>query len=325
LTDQPVDLRTLAGPVVAIVNPRASRLRVPDRRAWILAQVDAWASQTVGQPATVVTVRDGPSMDAAGLNAVRAGAGLVVAIGGDGTVAALTAGLVDSGIPLAILPSGTGNVLAGALGIPDDPLRALRGLADSTRRSIDLGEAILGDRGQVGSVGRIFSVAAGVGWEARVMDATARHHKRRLGRLAYWIAGLGLLGELAPVPYALEIDGERLDLEATIALVANCGDLVPGLIRPRLPIVPDDGLLDLFVLRVGGIRGGIRGMLDLLGRTEVGGSPSGDAFRARARRIRIRARPDQPRQVDGDGCGPGPLEVIVRPGALDVLVPRRHP
>lgn len=325
MTGRPVDLRTLAGPVVAIVNPRASRLRPPDRRARILAQVDAWVRDNTGHPATVVTVRDGPSMDAAGLNAVRAGAGLVVAIGGDGTVASLTAGLVDSGIPLAILPAGTGNVLAGALGIPDDPMRALRGLADSTRRSIDLGEAILDDEGQAGSVGRIFSVAAGVGWEARVMDATARHHKRRLGRLAYWVAGLGLLGELAPVPYAIEIDGERLELEATVALVANCGDLVPGLVRPRLPIVPDDGLLDLLVLRVGGIRGGIRGVLDLLGRTELGRSPSGDAFRARARRIRIRARPDQPRQVDGDGCGPGALEVIVRPAALDVLVPRRNP
>ncbi len=325
MTGRPVDLRTLAGPVVAIVNPRASRLRLPDRRARILAEVDAWVRGAVGRPATIVTVRDGPSMDAAGLNAVRAGAGLVVAIGGDGTVAALTAGLVDSGIPLAILPAGTGNVLAGALGIPDDPLRALRGLAHSTRRSIDLGEAILDDQARAGSVGRVFSVAAGVGWEARVMDATARHHKRRLGRLAYWVAGLGLLGELAPVPYAIEIDGERLDMEATVALVANCGDLVPGLVRPRLPIVPDDGLLDVLVLRVGSIRGGIRGVLDLLGRTELGGSPSGDAFRARARRIRIRARPDQPRQVDGDGCGPGPLEVIVRPAALDVLVPRRHP
>ena len=322
---RPADLRALGGPVVAIVNPRASRLRAADDRARILAQVDAWARATTGRPPTVVTVQDGPSMDVAGLDAVRAGAGLVVAVGGDGTVAALTAGLADSGIPLAIVPAGTGNVLAGALGIPDDPLRALRAFADPARRSIDLGEAILDDLGRAGSARRIFSVAAGVGWEARVMDATARHHKRRLGRLAYWVAGLGLLGELTPVPYAIEIDGERLDLEATVALVANCGDLVPGLVRPRLAILPDDGLLDLLVLRVGSLRGGIRGFLDLLGRTELGGSPSGDAFRARASRIRIRARPDQPRQVDGDGCGPGPLDVIVRPAALDVLVPRRHP
>ena len=85
--------------------------------------------------------------------------------------------------------------------------------------------------------------------------------------------------------------------------------------------MPDDGLLDLLVLRVASFAGGVRGALELLDRTELGGSPSGQAFRARGRRIRVVADPAQPRQIDGDGFGSGGLEVSIRPGALDVLVP----
>jgi diacylglycerol kinase family enzyme len=130
---------------------------------------------------------------------------------------------------------------------------------------------------------------------------------------------------MKPTPYILDIDDRRLELEATVALVANAGDLIPGLARPRLPIVPDDGLLDLLVLRVGSLAGGIRGALELLSQTELGGNPSGAAFRARGRRIRIEAQPEQPRQVDGDDLGQGALEASVRPAALDILVPPARP
>ena len=244
---------------------------------------------------------------------------------GDGTVAALTADLAGTGIPLAIVPCGTGNVLAAALRIPNDPSRAIRGLAAGVRRSIDLGAASLPGSPGGPPVTRLFAVAAGVGWDARVMAATGGPNKQRLGRLAYWVAAFGLLGEMRPVPYVIEIDGRRLELDATVALVANAGELVPGLVRPRLPIVPDDGLLDLLVLRVRSVSGGVRGALELLNRTELGGSPSGEAFRARGERIRIAPLPDQPRQVDGDDLGSGPLEARVRAAALDVIAPPVDP
>jgi diacylglycerol kinase family enzyme len=320
VTGRPIDLRALEGPVVAIVNPGASRLRGPKRGARIVADLEAWARAATGRAPLVVHVDDRASIDAAGSDAIRAGAGLVLAVGGDGTVAAITVDLAGSGIPLAIVPGGTGNVLAAALGIPDSPSLALRALTEARRRSIDLGVATLPDDGAPPAE-RLFAVAAGVGWDARVMEATAGASKRRLGRLAYWVAALGLLGQLTPVPYRIEIDDLRLELEATVALVANAGELVPGLVRPRLPIVPDDGLLDLLVLRAGSVAGGIRGALELLGRTELGGSPSGDAFRARGRRIRVAADPAQPRQVDGDAYALGAIETVVRAAALEVLVP----
>ena len=267
---------TFAAPAVVVVNPLASRLRDAKRAGRLLAEVEAWVEAATGAPAVVVRVDDRASIDAAGSDAVRRSAGLVVALGGDGTVAALTVDLAGSGIPLAIIPGGTGNVLATALGVPDDPARAIRALrGGGIRRSIDLGAAILpGPEGSARGEA-LFAVAAGVGWDARVVRATAGPHKQRLGRLAYWVAALGLLGDLAPVGYTIEVDGERLELEATVALVANAGELVPGLVRPRLPIVPDDGLLDLLVLRVSSLPGGIRGALELLGRTELGGEPVG--------------------------------------------------
>ncbi len=319
------DPSRLGGPTVVVVNPLASRLRSPRRAARIVAETEAWASAATGQPALVVRVDDRATIDAAGADAIRAGAALVVALGGDGTVAALTADLAGTGIPLAIVPCGTGNVLAAALRIPNDPSRAIRGLAAGVRRSIDLGAASLPGSPGGPPVTRLFAVAAGVGWDARVMAATGGPNKQRLGRLAYWVAAFGLLGEMRPVPYVIEIDGRRLELDATVALVANAGELVPGLVRPRLPIVPDDGLLDLLVLRVRSVSGGVRGALELLNRTELGGSPSGEAFRARGERIRIAPLPDQPRQVDGDDLGSGPLEARVRAAALDVIVPPVDP
>ncbi len=334
MTEAPLDLRGLAGPIVVIVNPLASRIRSAKRGSSIVAQVEEWARTSTGQAPIVVRVDAMASMDAAGPDAIRAGAGLVVAVGGDGTVAALAAELAGSGIPLAIVPGGTGNVLATALRIPDDPTRALKALTTGVPRSIDLGVAVLPALGAADTTAststdeapsRLFAVGAGVGWDARVMAATAGPQKHRLGRLAYWVAAFGLLGEMRPVPYVIDVDGERLELEATVALVANAGELIPGLVRPRLPIVPDDGLLDLLVLRVSSVAGGIRGALELLDRTELGGSPSGAAFRARGRFIRIEAGPSQTRQVDGDGVGIGAIEATVRPSALQIVVPRNDP
>ena len=331
MTGQPLDLRGLNGPVVVIVNPAASRIRNARRGRSIVAEVEAWVREATGRGPMVVRVADAASIDAAGPDAIRSGASLVIAVGGDGTVAALTAELAGSDVPLAIIPGGTGNVLAAALGIPNRPGSAIAKMSTGVIRTIDLGVATLPAADEASPTDaspaptRLFAVAAGVGWDARVMAATAGPHKHRLGRLAYWVSAFGLLREMRPVPYVIEIDGERLELEATVALVANAGELVPGLVRPRLPIVPDDGLLDLIVLRVSSVAGGIRGALELLDRTELGGSPSGAALRVRGRVIRIEARPAQPRQVDGDGQGVGALVASVRPGVLRVIVPRNDP
>ena len=139
----PLDPHDLAGPVVVVVNPLASRIRDARRGASIVAHVDEWVRTTTGHAPITIRVDDAASIDAAGPAAIRAGAGLVVAVGGDGTVAALTAELAGSGIPLGIVPGGTGNVLATALRIPDSPMRALKAMSTGLRRPIDLGSVDL--------------------------------------------------------------------------------------------------------------------------------------------------------------------------------------
>ena len=212
----------------------ASRLRDPKRGERILADVEGWVREATGAAPLVIRVGDRSSIDAAGDRAATTGAGLVVAIGGDGTVAALASDLAGTGIPLGIVPGGTGNVLANAMGIPDRPDRAIDALRRAERRSIDLGTATLAGGPGEPAAERLFAVAAGVGWDARVMAATAGAEKHRFGKLAYWVAAFGLLGELVPSPYVIDVDGHRFEVEATVALVANAGELIPGRVRPRL-------------------------------------------------------------------------------------------
>ena len=189
------------------------------------------------------------------------------------------ADLAGSGIPLAIVPGGTGNVLAWRWASRDDPAVAVRSIDRMVRRPVDLGRSRLASAG--GPTGgdvrpeRLFAVAAGVGWDARVMEATAAARKHGSGG---WPTGSR--------PSACSITsppcriGSRSTTRSSRSTprsrsLRTAATSSPGLVRPRLPIVPDDGLLDLFVLRVGNLPGGIRGALEILGRTELGHGPSG--------------------------------------------------
>jgi diacylglycerol kinase family enzyme len=107
-------------------------------------------------------------------------------------------------------------------------------------------------------------------------------------------------------------------------MVTNMGELIPGVVGPRLAIVPDDGLLDLIVVGARGPLHGIKGLVDQLYRTRLGGGSGSDSLRVRGREIVITADRPEPLQVDGDHVGWGSLSARVLPGALQVLVPTPH-
>mgnify|MGYP001818975178 FL=1 len=106
-----------------------------------------------------------------------------------------------------------------------------------------------------------------------------------------------------------------------VILIGNLGQLVPGRLDLRLPLDPVDGLLDLIVVGASNPVAGMRGLLDQLRRSELGGGSDEASIRRRGRVIRI--EPEQPLalEVDGDYVGRGALEARVRPGALQVLAP----
>jgi len=247
--------------------------------------------------------------------AVAGGAELVVAVGGDGTVIQAATPLVGTGVALGIVPGGTGNLLAGNLRIPRRAASAARVLATGHARRIDLGAV------EIAGESRYFAVACGTGFDARVMAATHPAGKRRWGKIAYFGTAVALGTRLRNVPHVIEIDGRRLEVEAAEVIVANFGELVPGLLGPRLPILADDGLFDVVVLTVEGPLQGLLGVWETLTHAERGAHPGGRLFRAQARSVRIEATPPQPVDLDGDIHGATPLSAVVVPGAISVIVP----
>ena len=308
-----------------IVSPLASRIRDDDVRHRITG---AATSAMLDRGATRVEVVEAGDPDLIARlsgDAVRAGSGLVVIAGGDGTVRDATGPLADTGIPVAIIPCGTGNLYATAVGVPRDLDLAVEAIRTGVAVPHDVGEVRLvpplaGD-GEPATEPRTvpFVVACGTGFDARLMEATSREAKRRYGVAAYFLSASRLLDHLAPMPTVLTVDGVRRELESMVVLVANCGEAIPGKLRPRLPIDPDDGLLHVFVLPQGGILGGIRGAVELMTADATGVSASGAGLRLSGTAVRVEVTPAGPTQVDGDVFGPGALEARLRPGGLMVI------
>lgn len=240
---------------------------------------------------------------------------LVVVMGGDGTVIGVASELVGVDLPIAIVPAGTGNLLAGNLGLPVRPVAAARAILRGRPRRIDLG------RVEMEGEARHFAIACGSGFDARVMAATHPERKRRWGQLAYFATAVALGRQLACVPFAITIDGVRNELEAAEVIVANFGGLMPNLIGPRLPVIPDDGLLDIVALTAHGPVQGLRGVWEALTHPLPGPHPGGRLFRASGREIRVEAWPPQPVELDGDIRGATPFTATVLPRTVSVIVP----
>ena len=206
-------------------------------------------------------------------------------------------------MPLGLVPAGSGNDGARAIGLPLDPSTALQCVMRGRLRQVDL--ARVGQR-------RYVSVLA-AGFDARVSARTGLL-PTGLGRLRYPLAALAALPTLQPAAYRLEVDGELMPAEAVLVAVAN-GSSYGGGMR----IVPtarlDDGLLDVLVAApVRPVQ-----MLRLLPAVYRGGHVAHPAVRVlRARILRMHG-PPLTAYADGEPVGELPLTVAVEPGALTVL------
>ncbi len=247
--------------------------------------------------------------------AAKHGADIVVAVGGDGAVNQIASKLVETGTKLAIVPTGTGNLLAGNLGIPKRQKDAVRTILEGASRRIDVSAV------EIDGKRRVSAVALGIGFDAEVMDATTRGQKLRWGKLAYLANSLLQSGGLTARCHAVSIDGVTIELDAAQVFVANVGRMLP-FVTPEPEIVPDDGLLDVIAITASGPIPALLAGWEALHQGTLGQSRGGHLYRARGREVRIET--DSPRlvEIDGSVAGRTPVGVSVVPGGLDVIVPR---
>ncbi len=241
---------------------------------------------------------------------------VVAVFGGDGTVMQAASALVASDIILGLVPGGTGNVLAGNLRVPNSPIAATELIVHGRSRRIDLGRVERSDGVHY------FAVACGVGADARIMGGTLTPHKRRWGIGGYFASMARLLPEIRTTVHAITVDGRRFESPAAVALVLNCGELIPPLIRLRRDTRLDDGLLDLVVVAADTVWECARAVLRSFQNVLLDTGETSYLFYGRGEQITIETAIPEPVQFDGDQAGITPVTTTVVPGAVRIFAPR---
>lgn len=246
--------------------------------------------------------------------AVAARPDAVVVVGGDGMVSLAVNAIAGGGIPLGIVPAGSGNDLARGLGLPlHDPAAATAVLLEAlTRppRAIDAGRVIHPD-----GTHTWFAGVLSAGFDAIVNERANRMRWPR-GRSRYNLALLLELAVLKPIRYRIALDGEEIESEALLVAAANNTSFGGGmLITPHARL--DDGLLDVFLVQPMSRLAFLRLFPRVFAGTHV--SDPRVSIR-RARRIRIEAD-GIVAYADGERSSALPVEIEVVPGALHVLAP----
>ncbi len=249
----------------------------------------------------------GPGMAQA---AVDAGVQLVVICGGDGTLLACLHTLVGSDIPVALIPLGTGNLLARNLGVPTDLEDALAVAIDGVDRRIDCGRVD----------DHPFAVMAGIGFDAAMMADATEGLKRFAGWPAYAASGLRHLRDpMMRVQLRID-DGPPMRRRARTVLIGNVGRLQGGL-ELLLDAEADDGLLDVVVVAPRTLRDWIRVAWGVIRRNRAR-DPHLERFRGRS--VLIEADRMVHRQMDGEVIDDGrELSARIEPGALVIRAPQQ--
>jgi YegS/Rv2252/BmrU family lipid kinase len=240
--------------------------------------------------------------------AVDEGCDVVFVAGGDGTVMAAATAMASSGVPMAILPVGTGNLLARNLDLPlNDETACLRIGIAGRDRAIDV----------AGVADRKFVVMAGLGFDAAIMRDAPEGLKKAVGWPAYVVSATKhLRGRGMRVTITLD-DGTPLQRRVRTVVVGNVGKLQGNI--PLLPDAkPDDGVLDIVVISIRNVLDWIRVGGRVMRRADV---PDRRMERFTAKHVVIEASHTQPRQLDGDVIEPGKvMDIRIEPGALTVRV-----
>lgn len=239
---------------------------------------------------------------------VEQGVDIVLAVGGDGTVRACVEGLADTDVSLGIIPLGTGNLLARNLEIPLDIDEAIEVALNGRSKVLDAGMIN----------GEVFTVIAGTGFDAAIMESTESEMKSRIGSLAYVIEGFRHIAD-EPISAEIAIEGaETVEGKWATILIGNLGRLQGG-----VDLFPDavsrDGRLDVLALSA-------ETAMEALAAGFAAVTHNDDhrhIYRASGKSLRIQLDRPAPYEMDGE---PRPdtatLDVEAAPDRLRVRVPR---
>lgn len=286
-----------------VYNP----LKVPDLTD-MTERVEAFMSRNGwAEPLWLETTQDDPGVGMCE-RAVHDECDVVFVCGGDGTVMAAVTALAGCEMPLAILPAGTGNLLARNLDLPlNDEEEALRIGISGRTKEIDV--AAVEDRK--------FAVMAGLGFDAAIMRDAPEGLKKKVGWPAYVVsAGKHLRGRGIRVTLTVD-DGTPMHRRVRTVVVGNVGKLQGNI--PLLPDAePDDGYLDVVVIAPRNVIDWMRVTGRVVRRAHV---PDRRMERFRAKHVLIEASRSQPRQLDGDVIEDGrTMDIRIEPKALKVRV-----
>ena len=251
--------------------------------------------------------------------AVSKGADLVVAFGGDGTMLQVAEGLINTGVPLGVIPGGTANVFASELEIPNDKMKAIDLLINKEThiRKID-----------VGCVGeKHFLLRLGIGLEAAMTVMTDREEKDKYGFWAYLWTALRVGSRMKQAHYHMVIDGKRKRVKGVTCVICNSGNL--GL--PRVKLLPDidvsDGKLDVVVVREASLWTAVSLIYHVVKGVFSKAKPHGDRpcysiFSRQAKEVVVMPVSHQLAARDGEDVGSDfPLKITLKHNALLVLAP----
>jgi diacylglycerol kinase (ATP) len=289
--------------VALLVNPTAGKGRAVGIVAGVVERLRAG-----GADVAILIGRDVEHAKTLARTAIEDGVDAVVALGGDGMVHLALNVVAGTSTPLGIVPAGTGNDLANHLGLPTkDPVAAAGVIADN----LNAGARRAMDAVRVGD--SWFGCVLGAGFDSRVNDRANRMTWPR-GRRRYDLAMLAELRVFKPLPFVLELDGERLETDAMLVALGNARSYGAGMkVCPDASL--DDGLLDVTII------GPLSKpqFLKTFPRVFKGTHVSHPAVTCRKAKIVSLSSPGVTAYADGEFLADLPITCETVPGAVQVL------
>ena len=258
-----------------------------------------------------------PDTDAADLAkvAIASHADLIIAAGGDGTVSAAASAIVNTGIPLAVIPRGTANAFVNGLNLPNTIESACIAILQGATRTI----------GTVRCNETFMLLLAGIGFEAETVQAANRELKDKFGMFAYVMAGLNQLQQAQNFEVCLETDQEIIRVDAIAITVACIAPPTSILAQGTGELRPDDDLFDITILSPTSGLEALTAAVDLFTNGLVQ-SPSENEHIGylRTNKVTITTNPPQQIALDGEMFGTTPATFEMLPDSLVVVTDYNH-